>query len=114
MCIRDRLYNVIFGILGHIDRSCYCPGENIFITADIQNQTSRDMTALKGKLIQTIIYMAQGHTKRHSQTVAVVEGNFFMRYQINNDKKKFTSKKPFKGNSKLEILAGTKNRQNMK
>ena len=34
------------------------------------------MTALKGKLIQTIIYMAQGHTKRHSQTVAVVEGDF--------------------------------------
>ena len=32
------------------------------------------MTALKGKLIQTIIYMAQGHTKRETRTVAVVEG----------------------------------------
>jgi len=59
---------------GHVDRSCYCPGEIIFITADIQNQTSRDMTGLKGKLIQTIIYMAEGDTKHEIHKVAMVEG----------------------------------------
>ena len=32
------------------------------------------MTALKGKLVQTIMYMAQGRTKHEIHKVAMVEG----------------------------------------
>lgn len=61
---------------GSIDRGCYCPGERILITADIQNHTTRDMDAVKAKLIQTITYHATNHhkTRTRSQTITKIQG----------------------------------------
>jgi len=66
----------------NIDRACYCPGESIYITADIQNNTTRDMERVKGKLIQTIAYHASSKTKTHSNTVTRLEGPAIPRGQF--------------------------------
>jgi len=62
-------------VAGSIDRACYCPGETIYINSQVENKSSRDMTALKGKLIQTITYRASGnHTKHSTKTLSKIVG----------------------------------------
>ena len=46
-----------------IDRKCYCPGEAILVSADVTNQSSRDMTNLHAKIIQTIEFHARTEIK---------------------------------------------------
>merc|ERR1712226_1133194 len=66
---------------GNIDRSCYCPGESILINASIQNQTTRDMTSMYAKLVQTITYRASNKSKTVSKEVARVEGPMIPQHQ---------------------------------
>ncbi|XP_066930482.1 arrestin domain-containing protein 3-like [Clytia hemisphaerica] len=60
---------------GHIDRKCYCPGELILVNSQVQNQTTKDMKALKAKLYQDILYIAEGHKqKRENKVIARIDG----------------------------------------
>lgn len=43
----------------NLDRSAYCPGEFILITANLVNNTSRDMDHLCVELIQKVEYKAK-------------------------------------------------------
>ena len=65
-------------IRGHIDRKAYCPGEQISITAEAENGTNKDMTAIKAKLKKVTEYHASSNTKtktkyRHD-TIATITG----------------------------------------
>ena len=54
---------------------CYCPGEYILVNSQVQNQTTRDMKALKAKLYQDILYLAEGHKqKRETKVIARIDG----------------------------------------
>ena len=43
---------------------CYCPGEAILVTADVRNQSARDMSNMHAKLVQTIEFHSSRKTKR--------------------------------------------------
>ncbi|XP_047138082.1 arrestin domain-containing protein 3 [Hydra vulgaris] len=57
-----------------IDRSAYCPGEIILITAEAGNSTTRDMTGMKAQLYKHIEYIANHGRKRCSEKVAAIQG----------------------------------------
>lgn len=57
-----------------LDRAAYCPGEHILINAQVQNNTSRNMTALKAKLVQNVQYHSSRKTKSNVQTIAKLAG----------------------------------------
>lgn len=59
---------------GSIDRGAYCPGEVAFVNANVQNNSTRDMTALKAKVVQTIHYIATRKTKHITHTIAKMNG----------------------------------------
>ena len=61
-------------IRGHIDRKAYCPGEQISITAQAENRTTRDMTAMKAKLKKVTEYHASSKTKYRHDTIATITG----------------------------------------
>lgn len=46
--------NMLFSLAGSIDRAAYCPGEIVYITSYVQNQSTRDMRAMKAKIVQTV------------------------------------------------------------
>lgn len=57
-----------------IDRACYCPGEAILISANVQNKTTRNMKAMNAKLVKTIEYHATRKTKISHMEVAELYG----------------------------------------
>ncbi|XP_046852132.1 arrestin domain-containing protein 3-like isoform X2 [Xenia sp. Carnegie-2017] len=62
-------------IQASIDRSGYCPGEQIFITASCDNDSTRQMDCMKAKLIQHILFKAgDGTTTGATRTIARFEG----------------------------------------
>jgi len=72
-------------ISGSIDRACYCPGETIYINSQVENDSSRNMTALKGKLIQTVTYRDNGyHTKYSTKTLSKIVGEGIPKGQYAN------------------------------
>ena len=69
---------------GHINRKAYCPGEKIFITAQVENRTKRDMPALKAKLMKMVKYHGKcskqynfgpAHSIPFYDTIAIVTGD---------------------------------------
>ena len=66
----------------NIDRGCYCPGETILIDANVDNQTPRELTALKAKLVQRIDYNASRKTKVVHSTIAKLEGKTTIIFQF--------------------------------
>ena len=59
----------------NIDRSGYCPGELIFLTASCENDSTRDMDCMRATLIQHVSYQASdGRTKGCSKKIARYEG----------------------------------------
>ena len=46
-----------------IDRSAYCPGEEVKITGHVSNQSSKQVTATEVQLIQKVVFKAP-HGKR--------------------------------------------------
>ena len=61
-------------IVGSIDRAAYCPGETVFITSNVQNQSTRDMTAMKAKVVQLVEYRASSKTKHITNVIAKMSG----------------------------------------
>lgn len=43
----------------HINRSCFCPGDDILVSAKLKNNTERDMDELEAKLMQVISFEAK-------------------------------------------------------
>jgi len=65
----------------HLNRSAFCPGDNILVTAKCDNNTERDMDELEAKLMQSIKYTAscsdRGTDYRHeTKEVAEIECKF--------------------------------------
>ena len=48
------------------DKSCYCPGEAIYIDADAQNKSISDMDLLYAQLVQTVTYYFQPANNRNN------------------------------------------------
>ncbi|XP_057295499.1 arrestin domain-containing protein 2-like [Hydractinia symbiolongicarpus] len=61
-------------LIASIDRAAYCPGEIALINAEVQNHTSRNMKALKAKLVQEIQYHATRKVKQEYKTISKVVG----------------------------------------
>ncbi|XP_004207784.1 arrestin domain-containing protein 3 isoform X1 [Hydra vulgaris] len=57
-----------------IDRSAYCPGELIFITAEALNNTTRNMAGMKAQLYKHVEYIASHKRKCCSEKIAVIQG----------------------------------------
>lgn len=49
------------------ERSCYCPGETIFIDASLTNVTKKQLNGMHAKILQTVTYEAQGKSKTDTQ-----------------------------------------------
>ena len=72
----------MFWFAANIDREGYCPGELVLINSQVQNKTTRDMKAMKAKLIQTVTYTAEGNKKKHEVSVIAKLDGEFMRIDI--------------------------------
>lgn len=46
-------------VTAKVERGCYCPGETIFLTAQFQNKTTRNVN-IKAKVVQEIEYTSSG------------------------------------------------------
>lgn len=62
------------GFSASLDRSGYCPGEQIYINATVDNQSTRDMKHIKAKLIQHVKYHASDDTKHETRTISRYDG----------------------------------------
>ena len=59
-----------------LDRSGYCPGEQIFLNALCENFSTREMRCMRATLVQNILYRAaDGHARGGSQAIASFEGD---------------------------------------
>ncbi|XP_065656482.1 arrestin domain-containing protein 3 [Hydra vulgaris] len=56
-----------------IDRSAYCPGELIMVTAQARNNTTRDMAGMKAYLYKHVDYISTTKKKTCSEKVAEME-----------------------------------------
>lgn len=56
-------------VTANIDRQGYCPGELILVNAQVANETTRDMTALRAMLVQDVLYIAKGNKQKHESKV---------------------------------------------
>lgn len=54
---------MLFSLVGSIDRAAYCPGEIIYITSNVQNQSTREMRPMKAKIVQTVQCRSSKKTK---------------------------------------------------
>lgn len=62
--------------IASVDRECYCPGELMFVNANIQNNTNRDMPSSRASLVQMVAYLAAGGKKKYEEhIVCSVRGN---------------------------------------
>ncbi|XP_038076056.1 arrestin domain-containing protein 3-like [Patiria miniata] len=56
------------------DKSAYVPGESIFVSGTVENNSSRDIIDLTAKLVQMVVYFStSGHTERRSETMVKVK-----------------------------------------
>ena len=65
---------MFLSLVGSIDRAAYCPGETVFITSNVQNQSTRDMSAMKAKIVQTVDYKSSRKTKHITHVIAKMDG----------------------------------------
>ena len=66
--------DVLLSLVGCIDRSAYCPGEIVYITSNVQNQSTRDMRPMKAKIVQTVEYRSSKKPKRITQVIDDMDG----------------------------------------
>ena len=66
--------DVLLSLVGCIDRSTYYPGEIVYITSNVQNQSTRDMRPMKAKIVQTVEYRSSKKTKRITQVIDDMDG----------------------------------------
>ena len=64
----------MLSLAGSIDCAAYCPGETIFITSNVQNQSTMNMGAMKAKIVQTVDYRSSKKTKHITQVIAKMDG----------------------------------------
>ena len=58
-----------------LDRSGYCPGEQIFLHASCENNSTRELLGMRAKLVQNINYHANdGRNKSYSKEIAHFNG----------------------------------------
>ena len=74
--------NMLFSLVGSIDRAAYCPGEIVYITSYVQNQSTRDMRAMKAKIVQTVQYRSSKKTKPITSVIDKIKGTLTRKQAI--------------------------------
>ena len=57
------------------DRGGYCPGENILVTAHVENNTNKEMRRVKATLYRHVVYYAEGSFVSRNDTVSQMQTN---------------------------------------
>lgn len=57
-----------------LDRSGYCPGEQIFLNASCENDSTREMSCMRAILVQNVHYSASDASTSSSRAIARFEG----------------------------------------
>lgn len=74
--------NMLSSLVGSIDRAAYCPGEIVYITSYVQNQSTRDMRAMKAKIVQTVQYRSSKKTKPITSVIDKIKGTLTRKQAI--------------------------------
>ena len=74
--------NMLSSLVGSIDRAAYCPGEIVYITSYVQNQSTRDMRAMKAKIMQTVQYRSSKKTKPITSVIDKIKGTLTRKQAI--------------------------------
>ena len=73
---------MLFSLVGSIDRAVYCPGEIIYITSNVQNQSTREMRPMKAKIVQTVQYRSSKKTKPITNVIDIMKGKLTRKQAI--------------------------------
>ena len=74
--------NMLFSLVGSFDRAAYCPREIVYITSYVQNQSTRDMRAMKAKIVQTVQYRSSKKTKPITSVIDKIKGTLTRKQAI--------------------------------
>ncbi|XP_072045131.1 arrestin domain-containing protein 3-like [Amphiura filiformis] len=68
-------------VTAHLEKSGYVPGEHIYVSATVDNRSSREILSFKAKLYQSVSFMAlrngtgQQHTKSEKQMLIMLQAS---------------------------------------